>query len=126
MTIILDPRAFEAGGDSSMPITLKVQNMSLELALKWILRLADLDFSLRNEAIFISNSQNLAGDVELKIYDVKGRLVKTLVDRDVVASHQRVTWNGTDDRGQPVVSGVYFARLVTGGEALTRKMVMLK
>jgi general secretion pathway protein D len=70
-TIILDPRAFDAGGGDNTPITLKVTNMPLRTALKWILRLADLDFTLKNEAVFISTPQNLAGEVELKIYDVR-------------------------------------------------------
>ena len=71
VTIILDPKAFETGGDPTMPITLRVTDMRLERALKWILRLADLEFSLKGEAIFISTPQNLAGDVELRIYDIR-------------------------------------------------------
>lgn len=70
-TIILDPGAFDAAGGGSTPITLKVTKMPLRTALKWILRLADLDFTLKNEAVFISTPQNLAGEVELKIYDVR-------------------------------------------------------
>jgi len=70
-TIILDPRAFEGGAGATTPITLRVNDMPLHLALKWILRLADLDYTLKNEAVFISTPKNLAGEVELKIYDVR-------------------------------------------------------
>lgn len=70
-TIILDPSAFDDDGGDSTPITLNVTKMPLRVALKWILRLADLDFALKNEAVFISTPQKLAGEVELKIYDVR-------------------------------------------------------
>ncbi len=70
LTIILDPKAAEGGG-ASVPITLRVTNMELRLALKWILRLAGLDYTLKKEAIFISTPENLAGEVDLKIYDVR-------------------------------------------------------
>lgn len=71
VTIILDTKAFEGGGAPATPITLRVNEMPLNLALRWILRLADLDYTLKDEAIFISTSQRLAGEVELKIYDVR-------------------------------------------------------
>jgi len=67
-----------------------------------------------------------AGRVALRIYDVEGRLVKTLVDERLPASSQAVEWNGTDNRGRHVASGVYFARLVAGDVTETRKMVLLK
>ncbi len=70
LTVILDPKAAEGGG-ASVPITLRVTNMELRLALKWILRLAGLDYTLKKEAIFISTPENLAGEVDLKIYDIR-------------------------------------------------------
>lgn len=69
VNMILDPKAVEAKGD--VPINLKVANMSLQLALDWILKLADLDYVLRDSAIFISTRENLKGDVVLRIYDVR-------------------------------------------------------
>jgi len=70
-TLVLDAKAFEGGAGATTPITLRVNDMPLHLALKWILRLADLDYTLKNEAVFISTPRNLAGEVELKIYDVR-------------------------------------------------------
>jgi Flp pilus assembly secretin CpaC/tetratricopeptide (TPR) repeat protein len=69
VNMILDPRALEANGDT--PINLKVTNMTLQLALDWILKLADLDYALRDSALFISTRENLKGDVVLRIYDVR-------------------------------------------------------
>jgi len=69
VNMILDPRAVESKGNT--PINLKVTNMTLQLALDWILKLADLDYALRDSAIFISTRENLKGDVVLRIYDVR-------------------------------------------------------
>ncbi|MHC4248779.1 MAG: hypothetical protein ACYS9X_06585 [Planctomycetota bacterium] len=69
VNIIIDPAAAEQKGTT--PITLKVTNMTLRLALDWILKLADLDYALRDYAIFVSERENLKGDVTLRIYDVR-------------------------------------------------------
>jgi hypothetical protein len=65
--------------------------------------------------------------VSLKIYNVAGQLVKTLVDE--VKSPETVTpltWDGRNDAGKKVASGVYFCRLVTKDFAQTKKLVLLK
>lgn len=67
VTMIIDPKVLEAGPPA---INLRVTDMSLDLALGWILRLADLDFAFKDKAIFISKSNSLVEDVELRIYDV--------------------------------------------------------
>jgi flagellar hook assembly protein FlgD len=62
----------------------------------------------------------------LVIYDVNGRLVRVLVKERQRADRYQVTWDGTNDSGQRVASGVYFSRLVTGKFTQTKKMLMLK
>ncbi|MBZ0267122.1 T9SS type A sorting domain-containing protein [bacterium] len=62
----------------------------------------------------------------LRIYDVSGRLVRTLVDADVPAGAHEFPWNGLDGGGSRVASGVYFYRLESGAGADTRKMVQLR
>jgi hypothetical protein len=64
--------------------------------------------------------------VSLAIYDVAGRLVRALIDDVMDAGPHDVTWDGRDKAGRTVSSGVYFYRLVTGGFAETRKMVLLR
>jgi hypothetical protein len=65
--------------------------------------------------------------VTLRVYNVRGQLVKTLVnDTRAPGITHRVEWNGRNDAGQEVASGVYFYRLVTKGFTKTRKMVVLK
>jgi hypothetical protein len=67
-----------------------------------------------------------AGRVDLRIYDVGGRVLRTLVDKDLAAGRHDVQWQGEDDRGARVPPGVYFYRLVTPGFTQTRKMLMIR
>jgi flagellar hook assembly protein FlgD len=64
--------------------------------------------------------------VKLAVYDVMGRLVRTLVDQTMSAGAQRTTWNGKDNNGQTVSSGVYFYHIQADGFTATKKMVMMK
>jgi hypothetical protein len=67
-----------------------------------------------------------AADVTLRIYDVSGRLVRTLVDESMPQARHDVTWNGLNDAGAQVASGVYFYRLTAGDFMQVRKMTILK
>ncbi|MCK4546459.1 MAG: hypothetical protein KAW17_03365 [Candidatus Eisenbacteria sp.] len=71
-------------------------------------------------------SSGSAVPTTLKIYDTTGRLVRTLVDEDLGTGEYRSFWDGTDDNGHPVSSGVFFYRLVSGAEGQTKKMILLK
>ncbi len=64
--------------------------------------------------------------VRLVVYDVRGARVRTLVDRVQRGGRFEARWDGRDDRGRRVASGVYFYRLELAGFAATRKMVLLK
>ena len=66
------------------------------------------------------------GNAILRIYDVEGKLVTTLVDRNVEAGQHRIQWNGIDAQGRRVGSGIYFYRLSTPDFTQTRKMVLIK
>ncbi|MEO5616559.1 MAG: M6 family metalloprotease domain-containing protein [Candidatus Eisenbacteria bacterium] len=67
-----------------------------------------------------------AGDVTLRIFDLAGRLVRTLVDGRVPAGPHQTIWDRTNDHGVRVSGGVYFSQLKAGGRTLQRKVVMLK
>ena len=66
------------------------------------------------------------GPVGLRVYTASGRLVRTLVEREVGAGRYSVEWNGTDESGAAVASGVYFYRLDAAGFTDSGKMVLLK
>jgi hypothetical protein len=65
--------------------------------------------------------------VNLQVYDVRGRLVRVLVDDTrVEAGRHWVVWDGRDRRGQQAAPGVYFCRLQAGPHAETRRVVLLR
>ena len=64
--------------------------------------------------------------VTLHIYDTRGALVRTLRDEALSAGEYSTKWNGRDDAGRAVATGIYFARLVAGDHRATMKLVLLK
>lgn len=67
------------------------------------------------------------GKVQLRVYNVEGRVVRTLVDDTVAAGLHAVTWDGRDSGGARLSSGVYFYRLIADGRGtLTRKALFLR
>ncbi len=79
-----------------------------------------------NPLTTISWTVGESGAASLAIYDVQGRLVKRLVSDFVAAGDYTTVWDGSDDSGRRVGSGLYFARLTAGGSVVQHKMVMLK
>ncbi|MFQ6615675.1 MAG: carboxypeptidase regulatory-like domain-containing protein [Fidelibacterota bacterium] len=77
----------------------------------------------------------MRSDVTLIVYDALGRKVRTLVSRSQNAGYYRVKWDGKDDSGNPVASGIYVSRITarslgedsgSGDFAQTRKMILLR
>jgi len=65
-------------------------------------------------------------NVQLNIYDINGRLVRTLLDESMNVGQHKVIWNGDDRGGNPVSSGLYFAQVVTNKTRQTVKMILAK
>ena len=66
------------------------------------------------------------GHVELTIYDVAGRRVKSLWSGHVAAGDHQANWDGRDDTGKRVASGVYLYRLEADEFVETKRMVLVK
>jgi len=64
--------------------------------------------------------------VQTVVYDLTGREVARLVDRELTQGIHTVVWDGTGPAGRPVASGVYFFHVVTGGETATRKTLLTR
>lgn len=64
--------------------------------------------------------------VALTVYDVQGRVVKRLVNAPVPAGNYFTKWDGTDETGKPVSSGVYIYRLMAGTNSMAWKMILAK
>ncbi len=74
----------------------------------------------------IDYSLATAGNVRIRVYSATGRAVKSLVNARVPAGPHRTTWNGTDDAGRPVASGVYWCRMESGSFRMSRRMILLR
>jgi hypothetical protein len=64
--------------------------------------------------------------VRLEIYNILGNKVKTLINDRLDAGPKSITWDGKDDRGKEVASGIYFYRLKAGDFTESKKMVIIK
>ncbi len=64
--------------------------------------------------------------VRLEIFNILGQKVVTVIDEDMKAGYRSVAWNGNDQSGRQVSSGVYFYKLTAGDNIFTKKMMMLK
>jgi hypothetical protein len=64
--------------------------------------------------------------VTLAVYDVLGQQVRVLVSRALPAGQHQVVWDGRDELGRPVSSGVYMYRLQAGAFSQLKRMVMIK
>lgn len=67
-----------------------------------------------------------AGRVSLTAYDASGRLVATIATEDHAAGSHAISWNGTDDRGARLPSGLYFIRLQTQAGVATQRLTLLR
>ena len=67
-----------------------------------------------------------SGHVSLRIYDLRGRLVRSLVDETVAPGRFDVAWNGRDDHGRTVSSGPYFCQMVAVGHVEVAKLLLVK
>ena len=79
-----------------------------------------------NPATRIAYTIGRPGHASLRVYDLHGRLVATLLDRDLGSGPGSVVWNGVDARGRLVPSGVYVYRLLAADGERSQKMVLLK
>ena len=66
------------------------------------------------------------GQAEIRIFAVSGCCIRTLVSGTLRGGRHEVTWNGLDDAGRRVSSGVYFYRLRTDDYSATRKLIVMK
>jgi len=67
-----------------------------------------------------------AAQVTLQIYDVRGQLVKTLVDRMLATGRHQIVWDGKNASGQQVASGVYFYRMQAGSFSQSKTMLLVR
>ncbi|MEN8006118.1 MAG: FlgD immunoglobulin-like domain containing protein [Candidatus Krumholzibacteriota bacterium] len=79
-----------------------------------------------NPAVEISWFLPRDGELEILVYDVSGRLVRSLVGETAIAGPGSIMWRGDDEQGRSVPAGVYFCKVKSAGEILVQKMTLLK
>jgi hypothetical protein len=79
-----------------------------------------------NPETMINFALSSASKTVVQIYNVKGEKVRTLVNEQLDAGHHSVLWNGTDESGRNVASGIYFYKFKTDNFNKTKKMLLLK
>ncbi len=71
-------------------------------------------------------SEDAGGDTELSVFTLRGEKVRSILSGSKTPGTYTVSWDGRNDRGEALPSGIYLYRLTSGGESMTRKMVMAK
>jgi len=66
------------------------------------------------------------GNALVQIYNLRGQLVKTLLNNQVSAGTQNLVWKGRDSKNNSVASGVYFYRIKTNSNTIQKKMILMK
>jgi hypothetical protein len=79
-----------------------------------------------NSSTIITYEIMKAGDVTLKIYNILGREVRSLVNNLQKPGNYKITWDGKNNQGKGVTSGIYFYQLKAGDYKETRKLVLIK
>lgn len=125
----IDPDNFDAVGNPQILPVHVFQDLGLTPVTQVRLPLMMLDQNLPNPfnpSTEIKFNISRAGTGSLRVYNVRGELVRTLQSGKFAAGPGSVVWDGRANSGKAVGSGVYFYRLEIGGEALTKRMVLLK
>lgn len=79
-----------------------------------------------NNETIIEYGLPAAGQVQVVVYNLKGQVVRTLVNAFEPAGFKKIQWNGRDDSGRAVSSGIYFVRLDAGNQKIIRKALLQK
>ena len=79
-----------------------------------------------NAATVINYQLPEKSNVKIEVFDLSGHKVRTLVNEEQTAGYRSVVWNGTDDGGSTVASGIYFYKITAGSFSDTKRMILSK
>jgi len=121
-----DVRIESNGGDAIVPVTLCVRSTGVDDRMPVAAVLYGAFPNPFNPETRVAFGVPSPQRVRVSVYDVAGRLVRVLADREFEAGNQFVTWDGRSGAGNAVASGVYFCRMTAAGFTGARAMVLLK
>ena len=117
-------------GNQNIIITYQPNTSSVEKSYRettnWSFRLYQNYPNPFNPTTTIKYQLPKSGKVTLKIYDVLGRLVRTIVDTEQAAGYYEVCWDGMDSDGNNAATGVYFCWAILGDHAFNSKIQLLR
>ncbi len=113
-------------GDSNLDLTINASTASDDQVVPVVVSKVSNYPNPFNPSTTISLSLSKDSPVSVKIYNVKGQCVKTLLDGNAKAGIQNLVWNGTDNQGKAVTSGIYLVKLSGNGFSNSHKMTLLK
>lgn len=125
----------DLAGDSEVMFAHNTDFVDLDWLLVSVKNLAQVpdDFAISgnfpnpfNPTTTIRYNLNEAAEVQLTIYDIQGRMVRSLVQSSLSAGSYQAAWDGMDDTANPVPAGVYLVRLQSPQNATTHRMLLLK
>ncbi len=79
-----------------------------------------------NPSTYISFYLSKNTHVQVDIYNIKGELVKNLIDINLLSGDQHIYWQGTNNQAKPVSSGVYLYKITANNNSVSNKMILLK
>jgi flagellar hook assembly protein FlgD len=79
-----------------------------------------------NRTTTIEYELTVPADVEISVFDIRGEHVRTLVDGHKGSGVHHARWNGTNNSGERVATGVYFCRMKAGPVRQSRKLILIK
>ena len=118
------------GEQTTVPVVLTVTDTGINDNLPIVTELTGNYPNPFNPITNIKFSLKANSKVSLSIYNIRGQRVKTLIEDDIQAGYHSVIWNGTDESGKNVSSGVYFSKLKAddsndGGRYTSMKKIIL-
>ena len=109
-----------------VPVTMTVTSLTSSGGMPAVFVLHEAAPNPFNPTTILRFSLPAGGHAELKLYDVQGRLVRTLIEGHRPAGDGEARWDGRDQSGRRVSSGAYYARLTAGGQTSVKAMVLVK
>ena len=83
-------------------------------------------FQVKSSQTSIEFSLKREGRTEVSIYNIKGQKVKTLADKNFNSGNHKLIWDGKNNTGKEVSSGIYFYKIEQDGKTQTKKMIVIK
>jgi hypothetical protein len=118
-------RAYGADGD--LPLD-RLPDESMQMFPNPFLTSLTIDVNAPGPSTLVnSTGHELEGSSSVRIYDVKGRLVRTILEREFLhPGNYQMGWDGLDENGAKVAPGVYYCKLQIGSRSLTKRVILLR